>query len=123
MYSSRRYFTRFALFGLLALVLSAFAATMPTHAADDAQLNSLRAQGVIAERFDGYVMVKDNSTGATAQSVVDRVNAERRAIYEARAKAQGVTASEVGQVYAGQIIQKAPKGTWFLAADGSWTQK
>ena len=122
MYSSRRYFTRFALFGLLALVLSAFAATAPARA-DDAQLNSLRAQGVIAERFDGYVMVKDNSTGATAQSVVDRVNAERRAIYEARAKAQGVTASEVGQVYAGQIIQKAPKGTWFLAADGSWTQK
>ena len=122
MYSSRRYFTRFALFGLLALVLSAFAATAPARA-DDAQLNSLRTQGVIAERFDGYVMVKDNSTGATAQSVVDRVNAERRAIYEARAKAQGVTASEVGQVYAGQIIQKAPKGTWFLAADGSWTQK
>ncbi|MGH6939221.1 YdbL family protein [Hypericibacter sp.] len=123
MYSSRRYFTRFALFGLLALVLSAFAATGPARGADDAQLNSLRAQGTIAERFDGYVMVKDNSTGATAQSVVDRVNAERRAIYEARAKAQGVTANEVGQVYAGQIIQKAPKGTWFLAADGSWTQK
>jgi len=122
MYSSRRYFTRFALFGLLALLLSAFAASAPARA-DDAQLNSLRAQGVIAERFDGYVMVKDNSTGATAQSVVDRVNAERRAIYEARAKAQGVTANEVGQVYAGQIIQKAPKGTWFLAADGSWTQK
>ena len=122
MYSSRRYFTRFALFGLLALLLSTFAASAPARA-DDAQLNSLRAQGVIAERFDGYVMVKDNSTGATAQSVVDRVNAERRAIYEARAKAQGVTANEVGQVYAGQIIQKAPKGTWFLAADGSWTQK
>ena len=122
MYSSRRYFTRFALFGLLALLLSAFAASAPARA-DDAQLNSLRAQGVIAERFDGYVMVKDNSTGATAQSVVDRVNAERRAIYEARAKEQGVTAADVGQVYAGQIIQKAPKGTWFLAADGSWTQK
>ncbi len=122
MYSSRRYFTRFALFGLLALVLSTLAAATPARA-DDAQLNSLRAQGVIAERFDGYVMVKDNSTGATAQSVVDRVNAERRAIYEARAKAQGVTANEVGQVYAGQIIQKAPKGTWFLGADGSWTQR
>jgi uncharacterized protein YdbL (DUF1318 family) len=122
MYSSRRYFTRFALFGLLALVLSAFAAAAPARA-DDAQLNSLRAQGIVAASFDGYVIVKDSSTGSTAQSVVDRVNAERRAIYEARAKAQGVTATEVGQVYAGQIIQQAPKGTWFLAADGSWTQK
>jgi len=120
MYSSRRYFTRFALFGLLALILLSVGATAPAMAADE-ELNSLRAQGVIAERFDGYVMIKDSAGGA--QSVVDRVNAERRAIYEARAQAQGVTATEVGQVYAGQIIQKAPKGTWFLAADGSWTQK
>jgi uncharacterized protein YdbL (DUF1318 family) len=120
MSSSRRYFTRFALIGLVALLLSAVGAIAPAKA-DDAQLNSLRAQGVIAERFDGYVMVKNNAGGA--QAVVDRVNAERRAIYEARAKEQGVTAAEVGQVYAGQIIQKAPKGTWFLAADGSWTQR
>jgi uncharacterized protein len=122
MYSSRRYSIRFALFGLVALVLSTLASSASAWA-DDTQLNSLRAQGVIAERFDGYVMVKDNSTGATAQTVADRVNAERRAIYSARAKEQGVTADEVGQVYAGKIIQKAPKGTWFLAADGSWTQK
>jgi uncharacterized protein len=120
MYSSRKYFTRVALFALVALVLSAVGALVPARA-DDGQLNSLRAQGAIAERFDGYVMIKNNSGGA--QAVVDRVNAERRAIYEARAKAQGVTVDQVGQVYAGQIIQTAPKGTWFLAADGSWTQK
>ncbi|HWA41754.1 MAG TPA: YdbL family protein [Hypericibacter adhaerens] len=121
MYSARRYFIRIALLGLMALLLP-FAATTAS-AADEDQLNALRAQGIVAERFDGYVMVKDNSTGATAQSLVDRVNAERRAIYEARAKAQGVTAADVGKVYAGQIIQKAPKGTWFLNADGSWTRK
>lgn len=120
MYSSRRYFTRFALFGLVALILS-MAGSMSPARADDKQLNDMRAQGVIAERFDGYVMIKNSAGGA--QAVVDRVNGERRAIYEARAKAQGVTPTEVGQVYAGQIIQKAPKGTWFLAADGSWTQK
>jgi len=117
---SRRYFARSALIALAALFLSATGATAPARA-DDAQLNSFRAQGVIAERFDGYVMIKNNAGGA--QAVVDRVNAERRSIYEARAKEQGVTAADVGQVYAGQIIQQAPKGTWFLAADGSWTQK
>jgi uncharacterized protein YdbL (DUF1318 family) len=122
MYSSRRYFIRLTAFGFLALLLSAFARTLPAHA-EDQQFNTMRAQGFIAERFDGYVMVKDDSTGATAQSVVDRVNAERRAIYAARAQQQGVTANEIGQVYATKIIQKAPKGTWFLAADGSWTQK
>jgi uncharacterized protein YdbL (DUF1318 family) len=122
MYSSRRDFIRLAVFGLLALLLPAFAATLPAHA-EDPQFNSMRAQGIIAERFDGFVMVKNSSTGATAQGIVDRINAERRAIYAARAQQQGVTANEVGQVYASKIIQQAPKGTWFLAADGSWTQK
>jgi uncharacterized protein YdbL (DUF1318 family) len=106
---------------LAALLL--LAAALHPAAADDTALNDLRARGVVAERYDGYVMVRDPSGGAAAQAVVDRVNAERRAIYEARAKEQGVSADQVGQVYAGQIIQKAPPGTWFLAVDGSWTRK
>lgn len=107
---------------LLAALLLLAMARLPA-AADDSELNALRAQGVVAERYDGYVVVKDPSGGSAAKTVVDKVNAERRAIYEARAKQQGVTADQVGQVYAGQIIQKAPPGTWFLAADGSWTRK
>ena len=86
--------------------------------ADD--LDDLRASGVIAERYDGFVMLKD---GSGPQGVVDRVNAERKAIYAERAKQQNVTADAVGQVYAAQIMSAAPSGTWFLAADGSFARK
>ena len=55
--------------------------------------------------------------------VADRVNAERSTIYQQRAAEQGVTPEEVGRVYAGQIINKAPAGTWFQNEDGSWIQR
>ncbi|MEX1108636.1 MAG: YdbL family protein [Dongiaceae bacterium] len=110
---SRRSIVGMALVGLL-LPFAAFA--------QDADLDRLRAEGILAERFDGYVMERQGGDGAT-RATVDRVNGERRSIYEQRAAEQGVSANEVGQVYAAQIFKKAPAGTYFLNADGSWVQR
>ena len=55
--------------------------------------------------------------------LIDRVNAERRAVYEKRAAADKAPIEAVQQIYAQQIRQSAPVGTWFLGADGQWTQK
>jgi uncharacterized protein len=101
---------------LLALLLP-FAAL-----AQDTDLDMLRAQGIVAERFDGYVMVREGGDSAT-HALVDRVNGERRTIYNQRAAEQGVTADDVGRVYSAQIFKKSPTGTWFLNADGSWVQR
>jgi uncharacterized protein YdbL (DUF1318 family) len=106
---------------LLGLIAAASVAAFPLAAALADELDDLRASGVVAERFDGYVMLK--SPGSGPQGVVDKVNAERRAIYEERAKQQGVAADQVGQVYAAQIMGSAPSGTWFLGADGNFVQK
>ena len=84
-------------------------------------LNTLRASGALAERYDGFVVVCEASPDA--QAVADRANAERRALYQRRATEQGVTADEVGRVYAAEIIKKAPAGTWFLNEDGSWIRR
>jgi uncharacterized protein YdbL (DUF1318 family) len=85
-------------------------------------LDELRASGAIGERYDGYVAVRD-SGAAGAKSRAKKVNAERRSIYEERAAAQGVTPEKIGRLYAGQIMQKAPGGTWFLDENGNWRQK
>jgi uncharacterized protein YdbL (DUF1318 family) len=85
-------------------------------------LDELRASGAIGERYDGYVAVRD-SGAAGAKSVAKEVNAKRRSLYEERAAAQGVKPEDVGRVYAGQIMQKAPGGTWFLDENGNWRQK
>jgi uncharacterized protein YdbL (DUF1318 family) len=82
----------------------------------------LRASGAVGERFDGYAMVRDSGASG-AKGVVDDVNRKRKKIYEERASAQGTTADQVGRVYAAQIFQKAPRGTYFLEENGSWRQK
>lgn len=113
--------TRRSVLRLAALAaLAAMLPWIPPAAADE--FDDLRAQGVIAERYDGFVMVRDPSVG-NAQSIVNRVNAERKGLYEQRGKQQGVAADQVGQVYAAEIMANAPAGTWFAAADGSSFQK
>ena len=82
-------------------------------------LDGLRASGAVGEGFDGFARARD----ASAQSAVSSVNAKRRAIYEKRARSQGVSVDQVGRIYAKEILSKAPPGTWFLNEAGRWTQK
>ncbi len=103
----------------LALALALL--VLPGTALAQEDLDRLRADGVLAESYTGYVIVREPASGA--QAVADRVNAERRTIYQQRATEQGVTPDEIGRVYAGQIIKKAPVGTWFQNEDGSWVQR
>ncbi len=99
----------------LMLVVTLAAAT-PSLAAD---LDALRAQGKVGERFDGLAVALDPSAKAT----VDSVNKKRLAIYQEDAQQQGVSVEAVGSVYAPKIMQQAPKGTKFQQANGKWVTK
>lgn len=106
-----------SLFASLALLLVVAA---PVAAAG---LEDLRKSGAVGERFDGLVVVREAGAGASVEAEVREINDKRSAIYAERAKAQNVPAAEVGKVYALEIMQKAPAGTWFLDAAGKWVQK
>ena len=92
-------------------------------AAAAADLDSYRAQGVIAERFDGYVELHGAGAPAEAKSLVDQVNAKRTAIYKQRAQAEHISVGDVGKIYAAQILHDAPAGTYFRKPDGSFIRK
>ena len=85
-------------------------------------LDQYRAEGVIAERYDGFVEMRGGGP-ADAASLVNEVNRERRAIYEKRAKEQGVPVSAVGVLFAKKIVESAPDGTYFKMQDGSYQRK
>ncbi|WP_373089774.1 YdbL family protein [Sneathiella sp.] len=113
----RNFSRRFVLGGVLAIaVLGSGLASFPAWAGE---LEDLRASGAIGEAYDGFARARDSS----AKSFVDNLNAQRREIYTKRAAAQGVPVDQVGRVYASQILQKAPAGTWVLAENGTWKQK
>ncbi len=83
-------------------------------------LEALRLSGALGERYDGLVVVRQPS--AETNRLAAEINAQRQGIYKQRAAEQGVPADQVGRVYARQILDQAPKGTWFLTERG-WVQK
>lgn len=83
-------------------------------------LEALRLSGALGERYDGLVVVRQ--PGPDANRLAAEINAQRQGIYKQRAAEQGVSADQVGRVYARQILDQAPKGTWFLTEQG-WVQK
>ena len=111
------YSRRMLLGGVLAIAFLGISAATSPVLAD--QLDNLRASGAVGEAYDGFARARDSS----AQGFVKSVNEQRRQIYVKRAKSEGVSVEQVGRVYAAQILQKAPKGTWFLGENGKWTQK
>ncbi|MBK0398420.1 YdbL family protein [Limibaculum sp. M0105] len=87
------------------------------------KLDSYRANGAVAERFDGYVEVRDPGAPGDARALVNEVNAQRRALYEKRAKETNVPVAEVGKLFATKIVEQAPKGTYFRQPSGSYVRK
>lgn len=100
-------------------ILVLFFAVTPVEAAS---FDEFRKQGIIAERFDGYVETRLQGRPA-AERIVEQVNAQRHQVYQRRADEQGVAKSEVEKVYAEQIFRAAPAGTYFRRSDGSYVQK
>ncbi len=110
----RRTFFRLTLLAVATLVLGL---SGPPALAQS--LDQLRASGAVGERFDGYAQALKSGAAGT----VDTVNAKRRRIYADRAAAEGVSADQIGRVYAKQIFAKAPPGTRFLQDNGAWITK
>ncbi len=104
------------------IVALAVMAGSASGAAAASKLDQYRADGVIAERYDGYLEMRGSGPGDAA-SLVRQVNDERRAIYEKRAREQNVPVSAVGILFAKKIVESAPRGTYFKLQDGSYQRK
>lgn len=111
--------------GLVSAVLLAVAlVTMPVGAGARADaLDDARAQGLVGERFDGYLAVRDPAAPASTRQLVEAINAKRRQVYGDVAARQGANVDAVGRIYAREIVQKVPPGTWILQESGQWVRK
>ncbi len=104
---------------LAALAIAFLAGAVSSWSASAQDLDALRAQGAVGERFDGMAVARDSS----ATAFVEGVNRQREKVYAQRAKEQGVAPEVVGQIFAREIMQQAPSGTWFLDQDNQWVRK
>ncbi|MBE0531370.1 MAG: YdbL family protein [Rhodospirillales bacterium] len=108
---------------VLGALLSAWVLVVAVPQAGAASLDEYRAQGIIAERYDGLVEVRSGQTSADAERLVKEVNAKRLEIYRQRAASQNVPVEEVGKIYALEVAGKAPAGTYFRKPDGGYLRK
>ncbi len=91
---------------------------------DDFDLDALRRDGQIVERFDGLIEARDsNGASSKLRAYIKRVNGERQAIYDQRARENKVEAAQVGRLYAEQIYGDAPSGTYFRTPAGEVVRK
>jgi len=104
----------------LALIFAAvaFAAQATAGPLDDA-----RVKGWLGERPDGYIGLVDANAPASAKSLMDDVNAKRRALYAERAAAASVRIADYQAIAAQEIFAKLPSGTFVMDASGAWARK
>jgi len=86
-------------------------------------LDAPRVAGLVGEKYDGFALLRNPGAPADVKSLVDQANQERAALYKQRATTDGAPADAVGRIYAKQIYDAAPAGTWFLQESGQWVQK
>lgn len=87
-------------------------------------LDGARAKGLIGERPDGYVGAVNGAAPADIQTLINNINAQRRAKYEDIAKQKGVPVEQIGALTAEKIIQENLQPGWYyMDASGNWIKK
>jgi len=84
-------------------------------------INSLKTQGVIGENSVG--LLEYRSANKPQQDLIVAENKDRKLVYKAIGKQQGVSTELVGQRRAKQIVAAGKAGQWFQRANGSWYKK
>ena len=105
---------------LIAAFVLATAAAPPALA--DA-LGDAKAAGWVGERSDGSLGIVTASAPASAQALVDEVNAKRLERYRAIAKKNGTRIDAVAALAGQKLIARTPSGEYVMDAQGKWSKK
>lgn len=107
----------------LAICLLAACLLLPAAASAEVGVDHAKAQGWIGERIDGYLGVVDPDAPAEVKSLVERVNAERRKKYAEIARKTGASGEAVAARAGAKLVERTPRGQYYLGGDGRWHQR
>ncbi len=107
--------------GLFFLVAGAFASDIKSRMMERLPVvKELKAKGVIGENNRGYLEFRGPKENG---NVIAAENQDRKTVYAAIAKQQGVSLDVVEVHRAVMIEKKAVPGEWLQDANGKWYQK
>lgn len=84
-------------------------------------INKLKDQGLVGENNKGLLQFRTDKK--VKQEIIQNENKDRKTVYGAIARKQGVKPGLVGQRRAKQIAEKGSPGQWFQSPDGKWYKK
>lgn len=117
--------TRIILFCISALLLTgslSFAEDIKSRMkARKPAIDALKAQGTIGENRQGYLEYIASSSAES--EVIAAENNDRKKVYSAIARKEGVAAAQVGNQRAMQIEKRSKPGMWFKDQTGKWYRK
>ncbi len=116
--SARRLVKSLCLPSLLAVALLA----VPMSSAYALGLDEAKARGLVGETASGYLASVNPSPSAEVRTLVEDINAKRRAEYERIAKQNGTSVASVEKLAAGKAFEKTPKGQ-YVRPEGGWVKK
>lgn len=85
-------------------------------------LDQAKSQGLVGETMEGYLGVVDDAAPEAVQTLVEEINARRRAEYRRIAEENGIDVAQVEALAAKKAIEKTPAGEW-VRVNGTWRQK
>lgn len=103
---------------ILSVVIATLGLTLPALALD---LQTARAQGLVGEKLDGYIIAVKPSTEVNA--LVKDINARRLQEYTRISKENGKPVDVVAKLAVEPLVQKLSAGALYQGRDGSWKTK
>lgn len=118
-YSKRYSLRTLGIIALLAMTITGFSQT--SYAID---LATARATGLVGETDKGYLAIPPGAKpSAETQTLINNVNAVRKADFTAQSKKSGVDIELVGiRMFQIKIYPSLSPGTW-VKIQGNWTRK
>ena len=87
-------------------------------------LDSAKAQGLVGEQQNGYIGLVTTSPSSDVETLVNDINARRRAAYEkVAAQTAGAKLTDVEKLAAVKLIARTPSGQMVQDANGKWVKK
>ena len=86
-------------------------------------LDDAKAAGWIGERVDGYLGVVNPKAPGSVKSMIQNVNAKRRAKYQGIANVNGTSLQAVEGIVGEKLVKRAKRGEFVMDATGRWLRK
>ncbi len=87
-------------------------------------LDSAKAQGLVGEQQNGYIGLVTTSPSSDVETLVNDINARRRAAYQnVAAQTAGAKLADVEKLAAVKLIARTPSGQMVQDANGKWVKK